>query len=244
MTQLGNLDTGTAVIEDKDVIGNNFSVIDTGIYPFFVEEAFLETSKSGALGVHLTLKENKDGSGKVLEQTVWVRSGDKKGNKSYYIDSNKQQQALPGFLLLESLCEILVGAKLKDMGTTKMAAMVYDADEKKRVTQQVDMLKSLCGKPIYVAVMKQTVDKQVKNDAGDYINTGETREDNDIAKFFRAADKKSATECLANNDEPAAFYHTWLKNWEGKVRNRSSSKGKAAPAGASGGTGVTAMFDA
>ena len=195
------------------------------------------------MGIHLTLKENADGTGKVLEDTIYVKSGKEKGGKSYYTDKNGQQQPLPGFLLIDTLCRILVGKALKEVPTTTMACEVYDSTEKKRVTQQVKMLKTLLKKPIYVAVLKQVVDKQVKGDDGKYVNTGETREDNEIVKFFRAKDKKSATECEANNDQPAAFFDTWKANWERKVRDRSSNKNKPAPTGASSGPGVTAMFD-
>ena len=66
---LGNMDLGTAKVEDKDVVGNSFGVLDTDIYPFYINEAFIEPAKSGAVGIHLTLKEKKDGSGKVLEKT-------------------------------------------------------------------------------------------------------------------------------------------------------------------------------
>ena len=151
---------------------------------------------------------------------------------------------LPGYTLMDSLCQLIANKSLKDMNTSPMAAEIYDADQKKRVTSQVEMLKALVGHPVYVAVMKETVWKYTKNEAGKSIKTGETQENNDIVKFFRAKDKKSVTERDANNDEPAAFFHTWLKNWKGKVRDRTGGKGKAAPpAGASDTTGVDSIFD-
>lgn len=243
MSTLNDLDTGEAKIQDKDTVGSSFEVLDTNIYPFFVSEAFLEKAASGALGVHLTLTEKADGTGKILEKTLWIRSGDDKGNKSYYLDRDKVQQPLPGFVTADTLCYILTGKRLKEMKTTSMIAKVYDADEKKRVNTKVDMLKTLLKQPVYAAVEKQIVDKQIKNDAGKYVNSGQTREENEILKFFRAKDKKSATEIEADNAEPAAFYHTWLKSKKDKTRDRSSNKGKAAPAGAAAAAGVTAMFD-
>ena len=244
-TTLSNMDLGTATVEDKDVVGNAYGVLDTDIYPFFINEAFIETAASGAVGIHLTLKEKKDGSGKVLEKTIYIQSGDEKGNKSYYEDkATKKQIPLPGYTLMNSLCQILAGKDLKEMNTSPMAAEIYDSEQGKRVTSQVEMLKALIGKGVYVAVMKETVWKYAKNDAGKSFKTGETQEANDIVKFFRAKDKKSVTEIDANTDQPAAFFDTWLTNWKGKVRDRTGGKGKVvAPAGASDTTGAESIFD-
>jgi len=239
---LANSDIGNAKVVDSYVVGNHYGTLETGIYPFFLEEAFIENAASGAVGIHLTFKEKKDGTGKVLENTVYIQSGNEKGNKSYYIDKQGVQQPLPGYTLIDSLCKILTGKPLKGMATATMAAEVYDYDEKKRVTTNVQMLKALLGKPIYVAVIKEIKDKTVKNDAGKYVAAGGTREGNEIVKFFRAKDKKTVTEIESNSDKDAAFYHTWAKEWTGKTRNRSSSKNTVAPAGATNSTSVDGMF--
>jgi hypothetical protein len=88
----------------------------------------------------------------------------------------------------------------------------------------------LLGKEIIVGLLKQTVDKTKKNEAtGIYEATGDTREENELDKLFRARDRMTTAEIRAQA-ETAAFADTWEAKWAGKVRNKS--KGASGTAGA------------
>lgn len=239
MSLLSNIDTGTATIIDKDVIGATYAVMDSGIYPMFVREAFLKTAASGAVGVSLTLSENQDNTGKQLQKDIYISSGTKKGGKSFYIDPNGNPQPLPGYVIIDSLCEILTGKKLKSMKETPMAVQQYDREAGKRITTQVPMLKELLGKPVFVAVEKQLVDKQTRQNDGSYKPNGESRDENEIMKFFRAKDRLSISEILAKETDPVFFKKT-AEALKDKVRDRRTKV--ALPSGESANSS-TAMFD-
>lgn len=223
-----NFNTGSAVVEDKDVAGSTYEILDTGIYPFYIEEAFIVPKESGSMGINFVLKEHADGSGKALEKTVYVQS---RAGVSYYIDKKtKEERILPGFALADSIMQIVLNKKLTEITTVKMTAEIYDFDAKERVTQNVDMIKALLGKPIYLAVQKQLVNKTEKS-GDDYIDTAEFIEVNEIVKAFRASDRKSITEIDATGDEGmGAFFDTWLKKNEGKIRDRRTIKTGSATA--------------
>ena len=54
---------------------------------------------------------------------------------------------------------------------------MYSKEAKAEVPTKVEMLVDLLGQAIIIGVIKQTVDKTVKNDAGVYVPNGETREE-------------------------------------------------------------------
>lgn len=235
MSALKKIDTGKAKVKDEDLIGNSYGLLDTAIYPFIIKEAYVKTANSGAIGIHLLFTEKKDGTGQQFEKDVYITSGDEKGNKSYWTDKQGEDHALPGFLLIDSLVKLVINPtkEISDIPTTKTATQIYDYDEKERVTIQVDMLKPLLNKPVYVAIQRQLVDKRQRNEStGKYVTVPGFREENDIMKFFRAKDKKTVTEVEANNADPASFFHTWNKKFAGNTRDRRSKDNRtAAPEG-------------
>ena len=84
----------------------------------------------------------------------------------------------------------------------------------------------LLGTRGIVGLQKQIVDKQAKNDSGVYANTGETREINEIDKFFRERDQMTTAEIMAGAEAPA-FYATWDQKNTGKTRNKATAANNA-----------------
>ena len=229
MSALTGLDIGDTVVEDKDTIGSTFGVVETAIYPLIIHEAYVKVANSGALGVHLTLTQNVDGTGQTVEKDVYISSGTEKGGKSYWTDKDGENHPLPGYLFMDSLVQIIagIGKRIQDIPTTKMITQIYDFDAKERLDTEVDMLEPLMGKPIYVGIEKQLVDKRMKDEkTGKYVTAGGFREENELLKVWRAADKKSVDEIKADNDKPASFYHIWDKRFTGKTRDRRSKGNK------------------
>ena len=64
-----------------------------------------------------------------------------------------------------------------------------------------------------------------------YQPTGETRDENEIDKFFRASDRKTTAEIRAQVEE-AKFADTWLEKWQGKVKDKSSKTAATGTPGA------------
>jgi hypothetical protein len=227
MSLLKNLKTDESIATERDSVGNG-GPLDSGLYPSKISLAYLTTSKGGALGLALSLKTD---TGRDIRATVYMTSGTDKGCKNYF-EKDGEKQYLPGFNLANSLALLTVGKEIGDLDTEQKVVNVYNYEAKAEVPTKVDMLTDLLGQDIIAGVIKQIVDKNQKNDAGQYVPTGETREENEIDKFFRARDKMTTAEIRAQATE-AAFYDTWDAKWTGNVRN----KAKGAAAGVAGKVG-------
>lgn len=225
MSLLKNLKKDENIAGETDVIGGSF-VLDSGIYLSTVTMAYLLPSPKGALGLVLHFKTE---DGKEFRQTLYVTSGDDKGNKNTYTRNGKEHY-LPGYNLANSLCLLTVGQELPDMETEMKVVKAYSKDAGEEVPTEVEVLTELLNEDVYVALQKQIQDRSVQGDDGKYHPTGETREVNEIDKFFRASDKLTTAEILAESSEPA-FFAQWEERWKGQVRDRTTgtSAAKGAP---------------
>lgn len=228
MSFLSTLTTDESIANEKDVIGGN-RIIDSGVYDAKVVTAYVTKSAGGAVGLVLNLKTN---AGQEIRQTMWMTSGTEKGCKNFYTDKNGDKQYLPGFILANSLCLLAAGKEISSLDTEQKVIPVYNAEAKSEIPTKVDMLMDLVGKDIVVGVIRQVVDKTKKSPTtGAYEATGETREENEIEKFFRARDRMTTAEIRAQAPE-ATFVKTWAEKWTGKVKEKA--KGAAAGAGTAG----------
>lgn len=225
MSLLTNLTTDSNIADEKDILGGG-GPVDSGLYAHTISLAYLTKSAGGAVGMVLNLK---DQSNREVRQTLWMSSGTAKGGKNYY-ERNGERHYLPGFVLANSLCLLTAGKEISQMDTETKVVNVYSYDAKAEIPTKVEMLMDLLGKDILTGLIKQTVDKNVKNDAGAYVPSGETRDENEIDKFFRASDRMTTAEIRARADE-AAFADSWEQKWTGKTRDRAKG---AAAAGAPG----------
>lgn len=221
MNMLANLATDDSIATAKDSVGGS-GPLESGLYPCTVGLAFLKKSDGGAMALVLNLKTD---DGKEIRQTLWMTSGTAKGCKNYYEDKQGAKQYLPGFTHANALCLLSVGKPIAELTTETKVINLYSPEAKAEVPTKVEMLMDLIGQEIYVGLLKQTVDKTQKNDAGVYVATGETRDENEIDKFFRAKDKMTEAEIRAKADE-AAFFLTWDQKWTGKTKDKA--KGAAA----------------
>jgi hypothetical protein len=226
MNMLANLKSDATIANEKDSVGGGSFVLESGIYNATVALAYITKSKGGALGLVLNLKTEDD---KEIRQTLWMTSGTEKGCKNYY-EKDGEKHYLPGFNHANSLALLTVGKEISELDTETKVVNVYSPEAKAEVPTKVDMIMDLLGKDITVGVIKQTVDKTKKNEAtGAYEATGETRDENEIDKLFRARDRMTTAEIRAQAEE-ATFAGTWEAKWAGKTKDKS--KGAAGAAGA------------
>lgn len=226
MSLLKNLTTDDSIANETDRVGGG-GVLATGPYPSTIKLAFITTAASGAIALNLHLETSE---GRELRSQQWMTSGKAKGCKNYY-EKDGVKNYLPGFLLAESLALLTVGKSISELDTEEKVVNLYSSDAKAEVPTKVQMVMDLLNKDVIAGVIKQTVDKNKKNDAtGEYEPTGETRDENEIDKFFRAKDKMTTAEIRAQA-EKAVFIDTWTaKNGPDYVRN----KAKGAAAGTAG----------
>lgn len=222
MSLLHSLATDPTIANERDSVGGT-RVLESGMYTSNINLAYLTKSNGGALGLVLGLKTD---AGQELRQTLWMTSGTAKGCKNFY-EKDGQKTYLPGFLLANSICLLTVGKEISQIETEQKVVNAWSSEAKAEVPTKVDMLTDLLGQEIIAAVFKQIVDKTKKNETtGVYEPTGETKEENEIDKFFRARDKMTTAEIRGQASEPI-FYGTWEAKWTGKTRE----KAKGAPAG-------------
>lgn len=226
MSSLKNLTTDDSIADETDRIGGG-GVLDSGLYLTDITLAYVGKSQGGAQSLNLA---GKTSDGRDLKSTLWMTSGDAKGNANFYTDKNGAKNYLPGFLLAQSLALLTVGKELADLDTEIKVVSLYDYDAKAEVPTKVEMITELLGKQILVGVIKQVVDKNVKTDKG-YVPSGDTREENEIDKFFRASDRMTTAEIRAKA-ETAAFADAWSEKNTGKVRNKAKGAAAGGTAGA------------
>jgi hypothetical protein len=228
MNMLANLTSDESIDNEKDSVGGSGGPVESGLYTHTVAMAYLNKSAGGAMGLVLTLKGQNN---KEVRQTLWMTSGTAKGAKNYY-EKDGVKNYLPGFNLANSLCLLTCEKEISAMETEEKLINVYSYDAKAEVPTKVNVVMDLLGKEIITGLIKQNVDKTKKNDqTGIYEATGETRDENEIDKFFRAEDRMTVAEIRAKAVE-AAFANTWDAKWTGKTKERA----KGAQTGA--GTGI------
>ena len=238
MSLLKNLASDASIANETDSVGGT-RVLSSALYNLKVTLAYIKVAASGAMALELVFKTDTSAD---VRQTLWMTGGKDKGGKNYY-EKDGQKHYLPGFLLANSLSLLTVGKELSELDTEEKVVKLYSYEAKAEVPTKVQMVTDLLGQEIVAGVLRQTVDKTKKNDAtGKYEPTGETRDENEIDKFFRARDKLTTAEIRAGLTE-ASFATTWEEKWKDQVRDRSTKKTGAGTAGApkaSGAAGATA----
>lgn len=238
MSLLKNLATDNSIEDEKDSLGGGF-VVDSGLYDLTIKLAFLTKSKGGALAFNVHF----DNDGKELRQQFWITSGDDKGNKTYYEKDGKKFY-LPGFNMANGLCLLTLGKEVSDLDTEPKVIKLYDSEAKEERNTEVPMLIELLGQKITAGVLRQIVDKKVKDEStGKYVPNGETREENEADKFFRHEDGLTIAEIKAQKTE-AQFKIDWDNKWTGKTVNKAKGvAGNAPKAGAPAGKPRSSLFN-
>jgi hypothetical protein len=226
MSLLAQLSTDDTIKQKQYNVGN--SPLESGCYPLTVQTAYITTSDGGALGLVCAFK--TDG-GRDFKQTLWMTSGTAKGGKNFYTDKNGDKQYLPGFLMANSLAQLATGKEISALDTETKVVKQYNKDAGKEMPVQVNMVMDLLGTQVIAGILKQTVDKTAKDSDGIYKPTGETRDENEIDKLFRAKDSLTVAE-IRNGDTEAKYIETWKTKWTGKTKMKA--KGATANAGTPG----------
>ena len=228
MSLLQNLKSDASIATEKDSVGTG-GVLESGAYKAKIALAYLTKSGGGAIGLVLSAKTEQ---GRDIRSTLWMTSGTAKGCLNYFTDKNGEKQYLPGFNLANSLALLTVGKEISELDTEQKVVKVYNAEAKADVPTKVDMLVELLDQEILIGLIKQVVDKTKKNETtGEYEPTGETREENEIDKFFRARDRMTTAE-IRGQAEEASFIDVWTAKWEGHTKDKAKGAAAGGTAGA------------
>ena len=221
---LASLRTDQSIEVEKDTIGGITRIEESNVYNLTIELAFLRTSPSGAVALETHLKTDK---GANLRQTFWMQSGTAKGGKHYYVAKDGKKRYLPGFTLANDLALLTAAAEIGEVSTEEKMVKLWDYTAGEEVPTKVQMFTDLVGKDIKAGIQLSIEDKNVKNDSGEYVPSGETRTESNVDKFFRARDGLTRTEIIAGETTPV-FVDAWVEKNQGSIRNNAKgSKGVA-----------------
>lgn len=232
MNMLANLTTSDDIAPETDRVAGR-QLLDAGVYAAKIKMAYLQKSSGGALG--MTIVFELDG-GQELRTTQYLTGGDKKGNLNYYTDKQGNKQYLPGFNLGNSLAMLTTGKELSKLAQEDRLVNIYDFTAKAEKPTSVPVIVDLIGEEINVGVLRVLEDKMGKDDQGGYtVYTGETRESNEVDKFFCAKPKflNMTTAEIRGKAEKAVYIDTWTKDNAGQVRDKTN-KDAAKQGGAAG----------
>ena len=218
MSLLGNLTTDSDIKTEEDRVGG-IRLFDSGVYDGKISMAYVTESKGGAMCLNV----NFDIDGRELRQRFWMTSGKAKGQRNYYETKDGAKAYLPGFNMANSLCLLTVGKEINAMDTDSKMLKLWSPEAKAEVPTEVPVVTGLLGQEITLGVVKQTVDKMAKGDSGAYEPTGETREENEVDKFFRTKDKLTTAEIRAQVTEPG-FFDTWKSKFTNTVRDKTRKR--------------------
>lgn len=220
MSLLNSIQSDASVdTSDKDVLGGR-TLLPTNLYEGKIEAAWLTAATSGAIAFNYIAKIGATS----LRQTVYITNKDK---QDFFVDKKtSEKKIMPGAAQINSLVKLLTGKNsLKELTTESRVLNLYDYDAKKEVPTKVDAFVDLHGRNVLFAVEHQIVDKSVKGGDGKYVASGETREQNEVTKFFDADTRQTATEKAGNST--AEFATKWLEKNADKVIDKESKESKA-----------------
>lgn len=183
--------------QNEDYIpGSGGFVMDTGVYPMTIDLAYLGESQGGAMNVTVWLKE-VDGN-RSHRETFYVTSGKAKGQKNTFTDKSGKKRLLPGMEAMNQLALITTGKPLAGLTPEAKTVKLWDFEERKELPKEVPVLTDMLQQPVLVCITKRRENKR-QNVGGEWIDTNEAREFNEVSKFLHpsghtVAEKKAKEE--------------------------------------------------
>jgi hypothetical protein len=245
---LSRLKNNVAITKiDSDYVGKGF-ILPTAVYDLTINLAYLSESAAGSMALNI---EAKTSNGQSVKNKITLTSRTDKGGKNTYINKTTGVEAyLPGYALCNTLSLLTTGKELGDLGLEEKTINAYSYELKKEIPTKVQMYTDLVNVEVKAGIEQQIVDKNVQNEAGNWVPGPTTREQNEIVKFFRSRDSMTVTEITAQAEE-AAYIHIWAadnvnvvdKSTKTGVSSGAPSMGSGVankPAAASG--GVKSLF--
>lgn len=222
-----NVQKAANVEKDVDRVGG-FQLFESDIYEATIKALYTSKSaSSNSMAVNLIA----DIGGREFTKQIWVTDKD---GKNYYTKDDKNH-FLPGWNHANALALCATGKGLDELAVEDKTFNVWDQDARKALPKSVPTFIETLGAKVYLAILKQKVDKFGKNSSTNKYDvvTGETREENDLDKVFEINTKLTVTEAEDGQTEPK-FFQQWLDANKGKTRNKAKHEGAAASGGTSG----------
>lgn len=217
-----NLKRTEDMAESTDFLGGGSYLLDSDIYKAQVVSAYADRFKSGAQYIQLKLKVTKaDGSTQDYSERLTVTN---KQGLVYYKGKDGKNHALPGYEMFEDLCLLTVGKLPSELDTEKKVLPIYNKDAQKEVPTECDCITELFGQEILAGIVQIRKNKQVADASGNYINSKDEQNVNELRKLFHPDYKTTVVEMRKLQATGADvstlkpdFYNKWLEKNQGKV---------------------------
>jgi hypothetical protein len=161
------------------------------------------------MSLNLHLKVANDSS--IVRQTVWVTSGDAKGNKNFYTDQKGKKRLLPGMLQADQIAAITTGKSMAALTPEEKTIKLWNYEAQAEKPTKVHALTEMIGQPLLIGLHKVRANKVKQDSDGKYVNQKEDRTFNEVDKIFHA-DGFSVTEKAAEV-ETAVFHEKWAAKY-------------------------------
>ena len=199
--------------EQRDTLGG-FSLLESGIYPATIRVAYAGRSQSGAMNITLLA----DIEGKEYRETVYITN---RNGENFFSDKNDgKKKPLPGFTIINDLCQIACDKPLNVIEPETKTLKVYSPELQKEVPTQVPVIMDLLNKKVNLAIVKEKRFKMQNSDKG-YVETDEIRESNAIQKVFDFDTKQTVYEIKHGVSETPLFYDKWKEKNDGVVVDKT-----------------------
>jgi hypothetical protein len=210
--------------ETQDRLGG-FQVLASGAYTGKIKAAYAGKSSNSASQNITVILEHAGGE---YRETFWITN---KNGENFFRNKqdNTKKIPLPGFAHIDDLCLMTTDKPLSGQVVEDKVMNVYDSEARKELPKSVPMLVELLGKEVTFGILKQIVFKQVKNAAGVYEDTTETREENVTDKIFHYPSNLTIPEAKAGSTV-SSFYGAWVEKNKDVTRDRTT-KGASAQGG-------------
>lgn len=208
---------------EKDTLGGG-GALATDLYKLTLKAAYFDQAKSKATSLNLIMETPE---GRRLNITEYITSGEAKGCKPYY-EKDGKKFPLPGYSKMNTLCQLVTGKTIDQLSVEDKILKLYDFEERKEMNKSKKVIAELSGATIKAGVFKIIEDKKTKQGT-EYVPTGETREVNEVSKFFNE-EGKTLEEVTSGKD--AGFAEEWVKAHQGKTKDKSTKQAAGSVAGA------------
>lgn len=232
----------TETAKEVSLTGGAKFMAESGAQKAKIAACYITTSTKGALigNIHLN---TEDGT----NLKMYKYMTDKEQSITSTHDGKTTYRA--GYTWFNNMCLLATGNPLFDEDLELMQDIeekfidLYNFDQKAMVPTKVNMLMdTLCPKDeefnIVAGIIKQTVDKNVKNEAFDpsqsysdtnqaWIPSGEVKDENQIEVWFHIDDNRTVIE-VQNGVEDADYFPQWEDKNKGKTRFLAKAAKKGA----------------
>jgi hypothetical protein len=232
MSLFSNLERKQSVEKPVDSLGG-FQTLKSNVYDAVIAMAYVSKSAGGSQFIEFEFKLPE---GKTHKETVYVTSGDSKGNK-YTYERNGKEFYLPGYILADEICAVATEQLLSQQDSDVRLVEVYDFDTKGKVQKEFPILIDLIGKKLQIAIMEVKENKKEKV-GNKWENTSEVKTSNQIDKAFNT--EGLTTIELMDGETMPIHKEKWSDKNKGNVKdnykevaggsgNSSMSSGSAKP---------------